>query len=106
MLPSEQHDAVVARDLARQEQVEVVLQRRHGPRELLEALERQRADLGVLEGDRLAAVAVGADAVEADDVAQHVVAGRPARGRPRASTVVLSDPSRIAYSAANGSPAR
>ena len=44
-------------------------------RQVLQPLERQHADLGVLERDRLAAVAVGADAVHADDVAEHVVAG-------------------------------
>jgi hypothetical protein len=63
------------RDLLRQEAVEIVLQRRHVPRELFDAVERQRADLGILEGDRLAAVPVAADAVEPDDVTEHVVAG-------------------------------
>ncbi len=44
-------------------------------RERLDPVERQRADLGVLERDRLAAVAVGGDRFRADDLTRQVIAG-------------------------------
>src|SRR4030095_1418380 len=40
-----------------------------------DALKGEHADIAVLERHRLAAVALRADAVESDDVTQHVVAG-------------------------------
>ena len=55
--------------------MEIVLQRGNGARKLLEAVEGDRADFGVLERDGFAAVPVGADAVQAEEVAEHVIAG-------------------------------
>jgi hypothetical protein len=69
------HHAVVAHDLARQHRVQVVLQRRHLARRLLDQGEGHDADFAVLEGDGVAAVAAGADRLQAEQLAAHGEAG-------------------------------
>ena len=96
---------MVALDFARKEFVQVVLQRRDVARQFLDARERDHAHFGVLEGDRLAAVAVVAHAVEAQEIAGHVVA------RDLLAAVVgqhrrLERTQPTAYSAVNGAPLR
>src|SRR5574340_1048163 len=60
------HHAALARDLSGEHPVQAALNRDVLARERLEALERQRAHLGVLERDRLAVVRAAADAVGPD----------------------------------------
>src|SRR5262249_33180979 len=68
------HDVVIAIDLARKKAMQVVLQRRDVTRQLLKAIERNRANLAILERDRLALVISVVDAVEAKEIAGEVVA--------------------------------
>jgi len=62
-------------DLAAHHLVEVVLQRLHFARQLLELGEGDHADLAVLERDRVAGMELGADAVQAEQFAGHLEAG-------------------------------
>ncbi len=71
----EKHQAVVACDFAGQDLVQIVLQRFHVASEILQAIEWQDTNFGVLQRDRFAVVAFGCDAIHADDVAQHVITG-------------------------------
>ena len=52
----QKHDVLVARDLSRQEAVEILLQRHDGSGQRFESVERQRAYLRILQRDCLAAV--------------------------------------------------
>ena len=69
------HDAVVADDLAAHDLVEVVLQGMDFARQDFKAREGDRADLAVLEGDGVAGMVLGADAVEAEQFAGHLETG-------------------------------
>jgi hypothetical protein len=75
MLPKQQHDAVVAHDLAAHDLVELPLQVRKLARKLFQLMVGDDADLGVLERHGIAGVAVGADAVQAEQFAGHLEAG-------------------------------
>jgi hypothetical protein len=74
MLPKQQHHAVVANDLAAHDLVEVALQIRELARQVLELVVRDDADLGVFQRHGVAGVAVGTDAVEAQQFAGHLEA--------------------------------
>jgi hypothetical protein len=63
--------------------------------ECLQPMERQHAHLGVFERHRLALIAIGADAVDSDDLASHVVAGNLVVAIA-VSEIVLQEPDRIA----------
>lgn len=56
--------------------MQVVLQRGERACKLLQAIEGQRTYLGILERDRLASVALGANAIQTYDIARHVVADK------------------------------
>ena len=65
---------MVAGDLPRQKLVEVALQRCDAAREIAELVKRQHTIFGIFQCDGLAAMALGAYAIHADHIAQHVIA--------------------------------
>ncbi len=71
----QQHDAVLAHDLAAHHLVEVVAQHRHCGCHVLEAVVRDDADFGVLQRDGVARMRFSADAIEADQFTGHVKTG-------------------------------
>ena len=68
----QQHDAVVAHDLAAHDLVHMVLQRAEFARERFDPVERHHADLGVFQRHGIAAVMVVDDAIHAEDLARHL----------------------------------
>lgn len=70
----QQHHAMVGRDLAAHEPVELAHERRDILQERFELVERDEADLAVFERDGVAAVAIAADGIEPEDFAGHVEA--------------------------------
>src|SRR4029434_8683234 len=63
-----QHHVLVARDFLRHQPQQIMPERWDCTRDVLDALEREHADFGILEIHRLAPVTVGNDAVEPDHV--------------------------------------
>src|SRR6185503_20221584 len=71
----QQHDAVVAHDLAREHRMQAALQRRHFPADLVDQRVRHRADVAVFERDRAARAALAAHGVHSEQLAAHEEAG-------------------------------
>ena len=69
------HDAVVADDFAAHHLVEMMLQGVDFARQAFEAGKGNRTDFAVFEGNGVAGVEFGADAVEAEQLAGHLEAG-------------------------------
>ena len=71
----QQHHPMVAHNLAAHDLVELVLQVRELARQLLELPIRNHAHLRVFQGDGVAGMSVGADAVQAQQLASHLETG-------------------------------
>ena len=63
---------MVADDLAAHDAVEVTLQVRKLTRQVFELVIGDHADMGIFQRHRVAGVAVGADAVQAEQFASHL----------------------------------
>ena len=71
----EQHDAMLANDLAAHDLVHMVLQGVDLTRDFLDPVKRHDADFGIFQRHRITAVVVIDDPIEPDDFASHLKAG-------------------------------
>ncbi len=102
----QQHHAVFAHDLAAHHLVEMIAQHRHRRGHVFQAIVRNHAHFGVLQGHRVAGVGFSADAVQARPVRPPCGSRSPARDHPATSRCFSGIPSRTAYSDSKRSPAR